>query len=645
MEEEVPKYDDESSVDSSDSFSISSQGESEKLEESSNEYENTEIAHDRDENGGDDSDTAVISGQERALEKTMEKWQSFLPKLGSNYIHLDEANPCLYIGLKQGQEVVVSGCFELKILKGGITYNNVHYSASNDRISIWHPLSASISPFCGSFYAGWDEKVFLDQRVKSALDINELECVLKISNWAKNIEKLGHLAPTYDNLWVPSDYLLDGVNASDAASFALICSKTVRNLSSVRTMTLTAEWLKIIGELQLYHKTCQQDMRIMTVGGKSSGKSTFSRLLLQNFLHGDRKSTDSILYLDLDQGQPEFSDPDCVSLCKLSNELALGCHFGQGSAVKLAECYVGSPSPQDFPAKYLDMADFLIDELEKEVFMGTSLLNLPGWIKGYGIQIVNHLISKFKPTHIIFLESPSSRAVSATELRIPDSFHSLQREHYTTSLHHVTGFLGHSHDSPPERFQASHLRTARLLYLFHKSQIFNHRPEYDFKPLITQPPLQISFGSAAGVRAFHFTQEGLNLHADDIVDSLEGCMVGIFVAEGDFKADLIGNFPVLKSFAKLRFVSLGLIHSISSKDAYVNIYIPFTKREMLLKQKNSNWVLQRAKTSTPIHELYPAQCSKVFNSFGEVPFVSSKKGRGLEHIWKVRRNILRRGHQ
>jgi polynucleotide 5'-hydroxyl-kinase GRC3/NOL9 len=89
----------------------------------------------------------------------------------------------------------------------------------------------------------------------------------------------------------------------------------------------------------------------------------------------------------------------------------------------------------------------------------------------------------------------------------------------------------------------------------------------------------------------------------------------------------------------LKFKSLALIHSINTNEKLINLYIP--EFEHNNKSANEEYVLIRGNTETPIWELASRQ---IVTKFGlDLPFISFDKYSDFDKVWKVRKNVQRRG--
>ncbi|GAV55701.1 hypothetical protein ZYGR_0AY00930 [Zygosaccharomyces rouxii] len=565
----------------------------------------------------------------------------FQPLLNENIFIINKNKDTLLVGLTEKQRIFVSGVFCLQVVKGGILYGHTHYSASKDTYTVWHPLCDSIPSIQSSYYAGWEEGIYISDEHEDLVecDMKDFPCILKLHNpKVDNLLQAKELYSEVGNLWKKQGNFIQDFT-SPQCGFAILHE----GWSQFSPLHISGEWLNTIERLGLAHKNSVHDMRVMVLGGKNSGKSTLLRLLTQNFLYGGSPQ-EEILYFDLDPGQPEFSPPDCISVNQLSRFIkVLGKHMGQPFFSAIRQHYLGSNSPQDIPHLYLRCIDELVDYLDEQTYMGTSLMNLPGWIKGFGLNILNHVIRRYKPTHIVMLESRSSRQYFE-ELDTDAFFTSSLRDDYQSQILKVHANFNSFED---KKFSATTLRTQNMLAYFHTQTKTKSLIKYNFSPLLMQPPLQISFGNR-GIQGIRFFEEFEDIHKDDLKNALQGTVVGLYFC-GDDKDNVLneyitfqGGFPILNDVPpKLVFFSLALIHSIDDENKLMNVYIPGFRINQLDRSSKIKWIMVRGKSETPFCELYP---SRTFFNSDRIPYISHERRKKYEHIWKVRRNVMRRGH-
>ncbi|XP_073679523.1 polynucleotide 5'-hydroxyl-kinase NOL9 [Garra rufa] len=133
---------------------------------------------------------------------------------------------------------------------------------------------------------------------------------------------------------------------------------------------------------------------ILVCGGKSSGKSTFNRHLINSLLN----HTVSVEYLECDIGQTEFTPPGCLSLNTVTEPL-LGPPF---THLRDPEhmVYYGQADCQADIDRYLESLKSLWRHISGE---SPVIINTMGWIKGHGFQILVDLIRLFSVTHVVQL--------------------------------------------------------------------------------------------------------------------------------------------------------------------------------------------------------------------------------------------------
>ncbi|KAG9156401.1 hypothetical protein Leryth_023029 [Lithospermum erythrorhizon] len=136
-------------------------------------------------------------------------------------------------------------------------------------------------------------------------------------------------------------------------------------------------------------------MVALVCGPKNSGKTTFSRHLLNVLLQRYKK----VAYLDTDVGQPEFTTPGLLSLTVIDQSYSQCFFFGDTS------------SKRD-PTTYMTYIFALYDYYRKlycqfsksessDVARVPLVINTPGWVKGVGYDILVDMLKYISPTHVI----------------------------------------------------------------------------------------------------------------------------------------------------------------------------------------------------------------------------------------------------
>lgn len=284
--------------------------------------------------------------------------------------------------------------------------------------------------------------------------------------------------------------------------------------------------------------------------------------------------------------------------------------------------YIGFTSPKDQPIRYNLLINELIRSYNNDGLIKNEslIINTPGWVKGYGVQLTKNLVEKIKPTHLVYLNSGN-----------------VELEELDTGGSELIPLLGRF--SNGAKHSSSQLRIFKTLGYFHKLSDF----KFNFSPLVNEAPLQVSYG-ANGIKGISILGiKGLN--PADLKNALEGTIVGLHTISS-IKLDKMKkeeDLPYIKSKefndVGMKFKALALIHSINTTDKIINLYIP--PFEDLTKGPNEEFVILRGKTETPIWELAPRE---ITNKFGkQIPFITFGKISDFDKAWRSRRNVQRRG--
>ncbi|KAG0484707.1 hypothetical protein HPP92_008598 [Vanilla planifolia] len=143
----------------------------------------------------------------------------------------------------------------------------------------------------------------------------------------------------------------------------------------------------------------------MICGPKNSGKSTFSRLLLNSLL----ERYERVGYLDTDVGQPEFYVPGCLSLHVVDECLQ---DVMTSSMRQPERCFFfGDTSSKRDPECYLNYSfrlyEYFFGKYQSNKHANNRNLLLPliintaGWVKGTGFDVLVELLRYISPSHVV----------------------------------------------------------------------------------------------------------------------------------------------------------------------------------------------------------------------------------------------------
>ena len=154
-----------------------------------------------------------------------------------------------------------------------------------------------------------------------------------------------------------------------------------------------------------------QDSIIMISGAKGVGKSTLMRYMTNRLLQLPNVS--SVAILDADVGQPELAPPGMLSLNMRRRPLLQPPYWNLCDSYSNADddlehtvqsIYYGAVTSKVDPTRFLDAMQRLIQAYRKYMAQTTEciplIINLDGWVKGMGFEILTCLIATTRPSHM-----------------------------------------------------------------------------------------------------------------------------------------------------------------------------------------------------------------------------------------------------
>lgn len=283
-----------------------------------------------------------------------------------------------------------------------------------------------------------------------------------------------------------------------------------------------AEWNKKVADFPKERR--QKPPVVLVCGPKSSGKSTFSRLLTNRLVTciGSNKERvwSSVAILDIDPGQPEFSPPGVISLVRLE-EPNLSPPFGHPTLVNTKSIpkshALASVTPASDIEHYQECVMDLYNSYQSSHKDYPLLINTPGWVQGTGLGMLIDLISKVRPTEVIYMseEGPEDTVEGLKSACAGITFTSLpsQSSEYTTRT-------------------ALHLRHMQAMSYFHIEPELSRGTAtgWDSKPLTSSPPLLLNYDGTEG-RLLGVVCYGYQPGPDLLADSINGTIVAIVEIE------------------------------------------------------------------------------------------------------------------
>jgi polynucleotide 5'-hydroxyl-kinase GRC3/NOL9 len=268
---------------------------------------------------------------------------------------------------------------------------------------------------------------------------------------------------------------------------------------------------------------------VLICGPKSSGKSTFTKLLVNRLLsiHIEKGKTTKpakvpgVALLDIDPGQPEYCPPSQLALVHIQepNFAPPFAHPIPGPKSKIIRSHsIGAVSPSLDPELYMACVLNLFGHYRNLLLKFPNcplVINTPGWVLGTGLEILVDLIAKISPTEVIYMskdgppevvESLTEAAASNPVLTLPS-----QASEYTTRT-------------------AAHLRTMQYMSYFHLNPSRDKESTWITQPLTSLPPWEIRYsGDKPGIVGI--ICYGEQPPASLVADKINGSLVAILVID------------------------------------------------------------------------------------------------------------------
>ncbi|KAI0598380.1 hypothetical protein F4775DRAFT_555250 [Biscogniauxia sp. FL1348] len=297
---------------------------------------------------------------------------------------------------------------------------------------------------------------------------------------ADSLRQLGKLSPQFGRLW----------NETPESSFfqILYSSGDGPKRASLQALVSPPEWNREIAKLLAQSST--KPLSVMITGPKSSGKSTFGKLLANRLVTNPsssptRRESRGVAVLDLDPGQPEYCVAGQIALVLLT-EPVLGpsfCHPRPASGFRIVRSHaLASVSPASDPELYVEAAIDLITHYRNTLGSYPLIINTPGWIQGTGLELLTSLITDIRPSSVVYMSQagPFETVESLDEACKTSSFSTLPSQ--------TTQYVSRT---------AAHLRSMQIQSYFHaesrSSSNDNYKLQWFTKPLTTVPPWQVSY--------------------------------------------------------------------------------------------------------------------------------------------------------
>ena len=432
-----------------------------------------------------------------------------------------------------GDSAVFAGEYLLEVVRGTATIYGGAFHGSSGPQRVYAPTVQALPP----------------------ITARRSPTVIRITSVKSTLNRLSKLSPLFRNIWT-----------SDAKGRSFAFLETTqddplqRSLNVLETDSATQ---KVFTQLTGKAEEKKGSICAITIGPKSSGKSTFNRQLC-NALLTTKLPSKRCLYLDLDPGQPEFGPPGQISLVEVRKPVLGPSFTNQASETSqvnelLAHHTLAATSFKDDPDHYLACIRELALSLEtrkQQKGAAPIIINACGWTTGLGAAVLADLYDILPITDTICIEGVDAGLQQTTQARSQNSF-TLPRAPPRSTVRSPADLramqtMAYFHSKPPT--PASETTS--------KASSATNTAQWSSKPLSTLRPWIVRYsGPNPGLHAT--MSYGQDIPTAFLPEILSGALVAIVTAETtqDLHQALSTSLPSIPSSSTSEPRSLAISHT------------------------------------------------------------------------------------
>uniref|UniRef100_A0A146L013 Polynucleotide 5'-hydroxyl-kinase NOL9 n=1 Tax=Lygus hesperus TaxID=30085 RepID=A0A146L013_LYGHE len=326
-------------------------------------------------------------------------------------------NETLLIGLKYPCSLYFQGILEVNVLAGKLMSHGYVSSSDDKRLplrlfslkegSAQYLSTTEDSHIFESELEDYDHCQAFQDSLKDLLEcVRPVGCIICVSSKKEQYNHWQICLDRHQLELFPNLQKTVGFQMFAEAERLLDCVLDVKDGSRILGKLNTSEEFDQVSSQILSCFVSQSDKgstcKTIVCGGKGVGKSSYLKYIINRFLN----HTSSVVYIDLDVGQTEFTLCGCISAVIVNTPL-IGPNYSHLKQ-PLRSYFVGDANPMQCLGAYINA----VAELFKFCSNDEQCCSLPwfvntmGMTKGLGLDIISMVIYHLKPDHIIQFTSP-----------------------------------------------------------------------------------------------------------------------------------------------------------------------------------------------------------------------------------------------
>ncbi|KAI1431910.1 hypothetical protein GGR50DRAFT_677206 [Xylaria sp. CBS 124048] len=413
----------------------------------------------------------------------------------------------LQVKLVEGEKLMIYGSYGVRVESGEVTVYGATLKASKDLSWIHAPQSHALP-------------------VIRCADDATVE--LHPHPVVQELKELGRLSPLFRRLWWEDPSLPSQDKGLSGGTFQILyTSEDGPKKAIIQDLKTPPEWNREVAALVALKDAGPSST--MITGPKSSGKSTFGKILTNRLLtsaRADRKKSgyEGVVVLDLDPGQPEYCGIGQIALILVTKPVLSPpfCRPVDRSGIRTIRSHaLAALSPASDPELYTEMALDLVAHYRNAYGSYPLVINTPGWIQGTGLDLLVSLIGELRPSRVVYM----------SQLGPVDTVEALE------GACTATNFFSTLPSQPNQNGlrTATDLRSMQTMAYFHTEGENRGGGDDDHlhwfpKPITAMPPWQVRFrGDGAGIAGVLFYN--FQTQADLVADAINGTILAVVEVE------------------------------------------------------------------------------------------------------------------